>query len=553
MEITTPTSDAPTTEPVSEATPEATAEVSEAPPDILSPTVLEPTETLSSSVNESENTATWTLVVEDDFDTRDTSGWTVSSGWAFAPQPAGYALRVFNNTGAVRHQRDGLYDVAASADFLTEYGTANLSIRHSPAGDYTASLTHDGLVTLTPGAVRYCKQRQWQTLRLEAVHQTVSVFVDGVVAIVYEDARTIPAGAVLFFGTFAASSPDVTPVPPLNTLHVDNFQVWIASNADEPVLPLLPTETPMPAIVAESPTPVPPLSTPIPVLESGESSAEVVDPIRGCQRGGRLDCSSLEVTAYCDGTISVFIITNTDEPGNGDMVAPTEYRFYVEGDLFETGEVLLDGGETMEIRWEWGGEERLEADQQIGHPGISHPRETLYCGPLINIPPQVNLDTDNSGGLAPNYATTFIEDSSGVPIGDDVSIIDPTDLTMQSATLVLAPRPDGASEYLFVDTAASGVTATYIDGVLTLNGTAAVSVYETLLASVQYVNLSQNPDSQPRTVTVTVYDGVWTSTPVISTISVIPVNDAPVVTVGGYAACLCGRYTSGIYCKFAGD
>ena len=57
----------------------------------------------------------------------------------------------------------------------------------------------------------------------------------------------------------------------------------------------------------------------------------------GCQaqHPNRLDCSSLEVTAICEGTTVVFTIRNTGEPGNGDMVQPTEYRIFEE-DVFVT-------------------------------------------------------------------------------------------------------------------------------------------------------------------------------------------------------------------------
>jgi hypothetical protein len=79
--------------------------------------------------------------------------------------------------------------------------------------------------------------------------------------------------------------------------------------------------------------------------------------------------------------VAVFTITNTGESGNGDMRAPTEYRLVQDGTVIESGSVQLLGGETMEIRYEGGGTITLEADQQVGHPGQSHPRTTLHCAP----------------------------------------------------------------------------------------------------------------------------------------------------------------------------
>jgi hypothetical protein len=82
----------------------------------------------------------------------------------------------------------------------------------------------------------------------------------------------------------------------------------------------------------------------------------------------------------CEGDVAVFTIRNTGEPGNGDMRVPTEYRLVQGGAVIESGSVLLAGGTFMEIRYDGGGTIRLEADQQIGHPGRSLPRTTLTCG-----------------------------------------------------------------------------------------------------------------------------------------------------------------------------
>jgi hypothetical protein len=92
-----------------------------------------------------------------------------------------------------------------------------------------------------------------------------------------------------------------------------------------------------------------------------------------------LDCSSLEVTGVCEGDVAVFTIYNSGEPGEGDMIISTMYRLIVNGTVIEIGSVQLAGGESMEIRYDGGGRVTLEADQQIGHPGRSHPRTTLTC------------------------------------------------------------------------------------------------------------------------------------------------------------------------------
>jgi hypothetical protein len=55
------------------------------------------------------------------------------------------------------------------------------------------------------------------------------------------------------------------------------------------------------------------------------------------------------------------------------------YPLIVNGTVIEIGSVQLAGGESMEMRYDGGGRVKLEADQQIGHPGGSRPAATLTC------------------------------------------------------------------------------------------------------------------------------------------------------------------------------
>lgn len=108
----------------------------------------------------------------------------------------------------------------------------------------------------------------------------------------------------------------------------------------------------------------------------------------GCQKNNpnRLDCSSLDVSGTCDGNIAVFTIHNSGEPGNGDMRAPTEYRLLVDGVVVQTGSIQLAGGSSTQITYSGRGSVTLEADQQIGHPGNSHPRVSFDCGESSQTP-----------------------------------------------------------------------------------------------------------------------------------------------------------------------
>lgn len=109
-----------------------------------------------------------------------------------------------------------------------------------------------------------------------------------------------------------------------------------------------------------------------------------------CQGGTEeWDCSSVEVTSECineDGAyFANFTITNTGDPGEGDMDGPTEYRLFVNGASTEAGTLQLLGGSDMIIpqEGELGDVLRLEVDQRPGHPGNSAPNAdvTLDCAP----------------------------------------------------------------------------------------------------------------------------------------------------------------------------
>jgi cell division septation protein DedD len=157
-----------------------------------------------------------------------------------------------------------------------------------------------------------------------------------------------------------------------------------------------PTETPTPTTPAPTtpapttPAPTTPApTTPAPTTPAPTTPAPTTPaptptarPILGCQRNNpdRLDCSSLQVTAVCQGNLAVFTITNTGEPGNGDMRAPTDYRLIVGGTVIDAGDVLLGGGQSMTVTYSGGSRVTLEADQQIGHPGRSQPQATIRCG-----------------------------------------------------------------------------------------------------------------------------------------------------------------------------
>jgi hypothetical protein len=99
------------------------------------------------------------------------------------------------------------------------------------------------------------------------------------------------------------------------------------------------------------------------------------------------DRSSMSVSGQCVADSVVrFTVTNTGDPGDGDMEGPTEYRIYVDGVLVYTGTLQITGGATYVIEVPaTGGVVRLEVDQRPNHPGFSHPNDIVQgCGDTTN-------------------------------------------------------------------------------------------------------------------------------------------------------------------------
>ncbi|MCA9888991.1 MAG: hypothetical protein KC546_11495, partial [Anaerolineae bacterium] len=146
-----------------------------------------------------------------------------------------------------------------------------------------------------------------------------------------------------------------------------------------------------------------------------------------------------------------------------------------------------------------------------------------------NNSPILNLDTDNSGGNSPDFATAFVEDAGALVIVDDVTITDDTTPTITSAAITITNLLDGDDEQLLVSTGTTGISAIYSNGVLTLLGRYPLATYEVVLGTIQYENRSDDPSTEDRLITFVVSDGSLLSSEVTSTVSIISTNDSPVV------------------------
>uniref|UniRef100_UPI001177D3F7 Ig-like domain-containing protein n=1 Tax=Crenothrix polyspora TaxID=360316 RepID=UPI001177D3F7 len=137
-----------------------------------------------------------------------------------------------------------------------------------------------------------------------------------------------------------------------------------------------------------------------------------------------------------------------------------------------------------------------------------------------------------SGNAGFDYQTTFTENSTPVSIADtDMAITDVDNSDIVSATIVLTNAQ--ADDLLQTGALTGGIVATSETSVagqikITLTGGATLSNYEASIRAITYSNSSENPSAIDRNITVTVNDGSINSNTAITTVHVVPVNDAPV-------------------------
>lgn len=139
--------------------------------------------------------------------------------------------------------------------------------------------------------------------------------------------------------------------------------------------------------------------------------------------------------------------------------------------------------------------------------------------------PSVPLITSLSG-VGP---VTFVEDGPPVPFAPGLTIEAPGTQRLQSATIVLRNPLNAAAERLAVDASSTSLSAEFDQtaSILRITGKDTVSNFQKTLRSLTYENTSQDPDSTPRLIEVTVSDSTRFSEAVTATIFIQPVNDSP--------------------------
>lgn len=126
----------------------------------------------------------------------------------------------------------------------------------------------------------------------------------------------------------------------------------------------------------------------------------------------------------------------------------------------------------------------------------------------------------------------YTENQAATAIAPAIVITDANSPNMSGATVKFTANYTAGQDRLAY-TNVAGITGSFntTSGVMTFTGTATLTAYQTILRSVTYQNISDNPNVNARTVSFVVTDSSANSSAAVSrSISVLAVNDPPVLS-----------------------
>jgi len=149
----------------------------------------------------------------------------------------------------------------------------------------------------------------------------------------------------------------------------------------------------------------------------------------------------------------------------------------------------------------------------------------------VNDTPVIDLDRDNSTAGGDDYADTYTENDPAVGIidlGDNI-LVDLDDDNMQSATVTLTnAEPEDVLSIDPAYTPPAGLTVTVNGNQVDISGDVSNAQYQEALEAIRFEATGENPTAGSRVFDVVVNDGQDDSNTATSTITVVPVNDAPI-------------------------
>jgi VCBS repeat-containing protein len=217
-------------------------------------------------------------------------------------------------------------------------------------------------------------------------------------------------------------------------------------------------------------------------------------------------------------TIAAPGVLANDTDGDSDPLT----AIWVSNPLYSTSFMLNSNGSFTYVNN--GGENIQDSFTYKAFDGTSQSNTATVIITItaVNDAPDLN---DFSGSTV-----NFLEDNGAVQIIPGILVTDPDNTNLASATVSITSGLKTEEDVLsFV--ASAGITGSYnaATGILSLSGSATTAAYQTVLRTVRYNNISQNPTTTNRTIQTAVFDGNLTSNILSKTLAVAGQNDPPVV------------------------
>ncbi|MFD0916414.1 tandem-95 repeat protein [Pseudahrensia aquimaris] len=237
-------------------------------------------------------------------------------------------------------------------------------------------------------------------------------------------------------------------------------------------------------------------------LTTGENEALTITPAELLGNDIDLDDTNLTITSVSGATNGTVVIN-----GSGNIIY-TPDNAYFGSDSFDYEITDPDGA-------------------------VSTATVAIDVTPINDAP---ELDANGVAASGVNYTITYTENDAPLSIvAADFDIYDQDDTELESAEIVLtngqigdrltAPGSLGAIS-IFVSPTGSLVAPGPVT--ISLVGTGTIAEYEAAFAAIEYANVTEEPDTTPRVLEMTAFDGEDTSIVVTTTINVVSVNDLPV-------------------------
>ena len=147
----------------------------------------------------------------------------------------------------------------------------------------------------------------------------------------------------------------------------------------------------------------------------------------------------------------------------------------------------------------------------------------------VNNPPIVDLNGPEAGT---NYSSTFYEDTDPIKVfSSSLTIHDIDSASLQNASISLFASRDSLEGLMLSESDSTFQIILTEPNTITITGSGSIEEYVSLLVNVMYYNNVKEPTVGERSVRVTVSDGEDESQPSYSHITVLSVNDLPLISL----------------------